>query len=194
VRLPDPRSRVFQIDLICMAGAALVGLGVWMGLLRPASALATQRDTLLLQVHQAEQNVERARQQIHTLGQDADHLQSLLMDELNSAPTVDDLNDVLDKTVQQAREAGLDVRSVIPEQPADRDDYVTYDVRIQAVGRSAQFIAFLDALAREHPYHSIEEFSVAGDPAAGEQGVCAVSTRVRLYLLKPHLRLDEESS
>jgi len=194
MRLPDVRSRVVQCDALCAAGLLLALLGAWAGLWRPARALAAQEQSVALGVAQAEQDLQRMRRNLRTLRSDVERLRAALNTQIRRAPVLADLNDLLDRVVRHARQAGLDVRSVIPAAPVRQNGYATYDVQLEAAGRCAQFIALLDALARHEPYHSVEEFRIVSDPKRPLDGVCLVSLRLRLYLLLPDDPSEESAS
>jgi len=101
---------------------------------------------------------------------------------IEQAPQTDSLPRFLNRATDLAERARLEVSQVVPQATRNEGEYIVADVQMSGRGRSIDFIKFLDTLAREDRYHTLQQFSITRSND-GQDERCALSWTLRLYML-----------
>jgi Tfp pilus assembly protein PilO len=109
-------------------------------------------------------------------------LEEAVTAEAAKVPRIDAYSPLLRSLTDAATAAQLELLNVSPQPTTANGAYLVSDIRLGGRGRSQDFIRFLDRLARENPYQSLQTSSIT-HPAQSTQATCDLTWTVRPYLL-----------
>ena len=175
---------LYDVDAAGVAALVLLGVVAYFAVFVPVQAQQKAVGALRSELGATRSATGQTGAHLRTLRQDVAQLQRCLADGAAQAPTATSLTQFLSRIAVLAEEANLQVLQIVPAPTQRVEDHLTSDVHISGRGRSLDFIRFLDRLARENPYQSLQRFSVTQE-ADAEQGVCTLSWTVRLNMLPP---------
>lgn len=180
--------RVFDVDVLGVAVLVVLGVGAYLTAVVPGRAQAKQRRSLKMDAESVEAQVCSVEERLRAIERLTRELRDVVARRVDSSPVRSEINAIVNHIVADAEQAGLRIASVEPE-PAERvgDTYVSA-VSVIASGRQPDCVAFLDALAMRHPYHSIESLSLVRQPDLAEFR-CRIVLRVWLHVLPDEMRL-----
>lgn len=171
-----------DVDLMGMAGLAALGLAAWWLVAAPWQQTWTNYGELAAKHRSIETQLQEDVVELERFQQGLAQLEQTLTSQAEKVPRAVSGSRLLREMTDVAKHAQLRILSVAP-QPAKRDgDYVINDIQLTARGRSRDFIRFLDRLARDNPYQSLQHCSITR-PAGRDEPTCELSWLVRLYLL-----------
>lgn len=176
------------------AGGALIAAGAltFLFLLRPHGQAVDELATLRMNLTETRQHVAVARSRLAQIEQDTAALQEAVDARLAASPRVAALNAIVTEIVQCGLDAGLSIGTITPQRPRQASAYVANPLEISAAGEPAQVVAFLETLAREHPYHAVRGLALSRQE--GGEGVCQATIRLELFLLSGEVLATEDAS
>jgi Tfp pilus assembly protein PilO len=176
---------LYDFDVLGAAGLVVVGLAAWWAVVAPWRQLYSEYRRLL----EARDNTERVLQQevaaLDRFEQGLAQLEDAVASEADDVPRSAAYAQLLKRMTDAALDAQLELLNVSPQPVVARGPYLVSDVKLGGRGRSQDFIRFLDRLAQENPYQSLQMCSLTRATQPGTPGapLCDLSWTVRLYLL-----------
>ncbi len=174
--------RIYDVDLIGLAAVIALGLAAWWLAIAPWQGLwdeyrmiADKRIATELKLGEDILAWEAAQQKLAELEQ-------MVLGQLEKAPRVKSFAQLLREVTAVAEEAELELISVAPHSMTVAGAYQVSDIEVAARGRSHDFIRFLDRLAQENPYQSLQACTIGRRGGRGATG-CDLTWTTRLYLL-----------
>ena len=175
---------LYDADLLGAAGVLALGLAAWWLVVAPwqqmwhdYQALSTARAAVSAKLRDDVKELERFEQGLT-------QLDGLVTADFGDIPRSDSISQLLRKITDLAEGEKLELLNVTPQPATASGAYFVSDIKVGARGHSRDFIRFLDRLARENPYQSLQTCSISR-AAQGPPGVCEFAWTVRAYLLPP---------
>jgi Tfp pilus assembly protein PilO len=167
---------------LALAASYFLVLAPWQEVWRTSRALAVRQVA-------AEQQLARDAAALEQAQAALDRLATAVQSAGAQMPPADGLARVLRELTDTAAATHLDLRSVTPLPAARAGDYVVNDVQVVAAGRCGAFIQFLDQLAVDNPYQSLQHCTLTR-PVGAVEPACELSWVLRFYLTpdEPALR------
>lgn len=179
LRRPVP---VFDVDLIGVSLVAALLVAAHWGVIEPLRARAESGRRLSSQIAKSERTLVQSGAALSAIQADIGRLESAIADQLARTPRANALPETLAMVDRLATTWRLQVTQVIPAPTQTHETCTTTDVRFVGMGRSADFIGFLDALARVHPYHTLDTFELVRVRGQEEER-CRLKWTLRFYAL-----------
>ncbi|MBN2447266.1 MAG: type 4a pilus biogenesis protein PilO [Phycisphaerae bacterium] len=176
------RLRIYKLDLGAAALLVAAAAGAYFVAIRPEEDQARRGSEIAAKLNAAQTHVAATRAQLDGLVADIEKLRTLVDQRLDDAPEATQLNEIRSRIVSHAKDAGLDIKSILPQPTRPTGEYLTSDFQIEATGHLDGLITFLDTLGAEHPYHAVQAFSLTRDEIS-DDGLCDVSISLRLHML-----------
>lgn len=180
---------IYDVDVIGVAVLVVIALAACFGVIVPASANATEYGALSARTAAAHAKTEQTSERLGALNAEIEMLRSGVADRTRAAPKPNAPTPFLQRVASLARDYDLEISQVLPQPVQEADGYLTTEVRFLGRGTYLNFIRLLDQLARDNPYHTLQDFSIR---SAADQGDprCALSWTLRLYMLEDR-RLED---
>ena len=175
---------LYDVDAAGVAALVLLGVVAYFAVFIPVQAQQKASRALRTELTDTRSTTGQTAAQLQTVRQDVAQLQRCLADGAAQAPTATSLTQFLSRIALLAEDANLQVLQIVPAPTQRVGDHLTSDVHISGRGRSLDFIRFLDRLARENPYQSLQRFSITQDEGAADE-LCTLSWTIRLNMLRP---------
>jgi hypothetical protein len=173
---------LYDVDVAGLGGLVLLAALAYFVIVVPMRAhWSTYRD-LSAQHRSAEAVAQQTGNRVRQAGADIARLGDGVAALAERAPEPGSLPQFLSRATDLAEQAQLEVFQVLPHATRAVDEYLIADIEMSGCGRSLDFIGFLDALARENPYQSLQQFSIT-QPDGPDDGLCDLSWTIRLYML-----------
>jgi len=196
---------IYDVDLIGMLALAVVALATCFGAILPAGANATEYRQLSAQIAAAKEQLAQTAARLQQISAQTARLEQGVAARKRNAPHPGETTRFLQRAASLAELYQLELVQVVPqatrrvggatdsrntnsrkEQTEEMPDlaggYLISDVTFVGRGRCPDFIRFLDHLAREHPYHALQDFAIRRNPKADDER-CELSWTLRLYML-----------
>lgn len=171
-------------DVDCFFGVGLIALAaaVYAFFVVPAFAEHHARAQQTARIRSDQMLFAGRQQLLQRYAAKTERLREAIASREAIAPRLEDLNNVINAIVSIAADCGLEVTSVVPERSKQPDGREVCDVQLAATSASNDLVRFLDRLAREHPYHALQQLTVTG--RKDKDALCDLTVRIRLYLLQ----------
>ncbi len=174
---------IYDVDLIGLAALAVIALAACFGVIVPASATATECRALSGRIAAADAKAEQTNGRLHRVNAEIDRLQSGVAERTRAAPKPGALTPFLQRVASVAETCELQLTQVLPQPVQKVDGCLLGDVWFAGQGTGLDFARLLDELARENPYYTVQDFSIAhvGEP---DDPRCKLSWTLRLQMLE----------
>ena len=174
---------IFDVDVIGVAALVVLALAACFGVLVPASANATEYRALSARLVAADGRLEQTNQQLRRINSEIAALESGVAERTRAAPGADAPTPFLQRVAALAEQWNVQLVQVLPQPTRAADGYLFTDVRFSGRGTSLSFAGLLDQLARENPYHALQDFAITRSADPGDTR-CALSWTLRLHMLE----------
>lgn len=183
---------IFDVDLI---GVACVACLVLLGYVAVGQHIWADRNELIRRqalVAAASTNRDRAVAGLTRVQKEIAQLRQAVDSRAQSAPGPEARAAFLARIAELAIASEIELINVSPQPIVQEDGYLVSDVTLTGRGRSTNFILLLHRVARENPFHTIRQLSLAAGPAEQPEE-CTISWTHRLYMLPPTLAAADRS-
>lgn len=172
---------LYDADAVGLGVVALL-LGVaWVGVAQPLMQSVSDEAAVRSAIAAAESARATERANVLRITKQIERLDEVVREQSALVPGESARNSVVTDIVSRAERHGISVVSLTPVAPVRGDRYVTADTELIVRCPLAALIALLDELARDVPFHSVEDLNVSEDRKA-ENDECLVSLRLRLFM------------
>jgi len=140
------------------------------------TAAAVREDMVILERHQRK----------------LEELEQVVEAQVAEVPRWDAMPRLLREVTDIAARANLEVHNVVPLPAATQGPYMVSDVSVGGRGTSGDFVRFLDLLAEQNQFQSLQACRMTRHPGPSD-AACDLTWTVRMYLLpEAGLVMDEE--
>jgi Tfp pilus assembly protein PilO len=163
-------------------GLVVLGLAAWWVVFAPWRQMWHDYRRLVADRNYAESKLRDEAAELERFEHGLTQLEELVTSVAAEVPHSDAYSHLLRSLTDAATATQLELLNVSPQPTRANGAYLVSDIRLGGRGRSQDFIRFLDRLARENPYQSLQTCSIT-HPAQNAQATCELAWTVRLYLL-----------
>jgi len=173
---------LYDVDLIGLAAVAAIGAAAWVFVAAPWGDTWTRYRELVARRTAVETQLQRDLDDLQRFETDLARIQRAGADQASRAPTAASVSQLLRQVTDLARVARLELLSVAPQAMQRDGPYLVHEIQLAGRGRSRDFFLYLDRLAREIPYQSLQNCSISRAATSAEP-TCDLAWSIRLYLL-----------
>lgn len=173
---------LYDVDLIGLAALAAIGAAAWFFVVAPWGDTWTRYRELAARRTAVETQLQRDLDDLQRFEADLARIQRAGADQAGRAPTAASVSQLLRQVTDLAQVAGLELLSVAPQAMQRDGPYLVHEIQLAGRGRSRDFFLYLDRLAREIPYQSLQNCSISRAATSAEP-ICDLAWSIRLYLL-----------
>lgn len=173
---------LYDVDLIGFAVVAAIGVAAWALVIAPWHNTWTRYREATARCAEVESQLQRDLNDLQRFEGDLARIERAGDDQSDRAPTAAAVSHLLRQMTHLAQAAHLDLLSVAPQSMQRDGPYLVHEIQLAGRGCSGDFILYLDQLAREMPYQSLQTCSISR-PATSTEPTCELAWSVRLYLL-----------
>lgn len=173
--------RVFDVDVVGLAGLALIGAAAYLLLIHGVRSDWRAFQDAAQQRTATERTVSGMHAVLRALDADITRIALVSKQAVGTAPRQGDIPAMLAQLADIAQRCGVDLGQVTPQPAVAGNGYWYVDVEVTGRGASGAFIALLDQFALLNQYHSIPRLSVQTDGVNG--GTCRLAWTLRLHVL-----------
>jgi hypothetical protein len=174
---------LFDVDVIAGAILLVIALASYFGVIRPAYANAAGYRDLAAKIEAANAQVSATSEKLSVVHGQVERLREGVALQSEAAPKADALTPFLGRIADLADECGVTIAQVAPRPLRRNDGYLSGDIFFTGTGGSLGFARLLNRLSCEHPYFTLEEYSLKRAAGAGSQA-CELVWTLRLYMLE----------
>ena len=174
---------LYDVDIIAGSILLVIALASYFGVIVPASANATGYRELAAKIEAANGDVSSASTKLSAIHAQIEQLRAGVARQSEAAPKADALTPFLGRIPDLADECGLTLVQVVPRPVKRNEGYLSDDIFFTAKGGSLGFARLLNRLACEHPYFTLEDYSIKRMSGRGQQ-LCEITWTLRLYMLE----------
>ncbi len=176
---------LYDFDLLGVAGVVVIALAAWWAVMVPWRHMYSDYQRLVVARDNTEQALQQEVAALDRFEQGLAQLEDAVASETDDVPRSTAHAQLLQHMTDAALGAHLELLNVSPQPAVVRGPYLVSDVKLGGRGRSQDFIRFLDRLAQENPYQTLQTCSLtrAAQPGPPQAALCELSWTVRLYLL-----------
>lgn len=175
---------LYDVDLLGAAGVLALGLAAWWFVVAPWQQMWHDYQALSAARTAATGRLRDDVKELERFEQGLAQLDGLVTADFGDIPRSDSISQLLRKMTDLAKGEQLELLDVTPQPATASGAYWVSDIKVGARGHSRDFMRFLDHLARENPYQSLQTCSISR-ATQGPPGLCELAWTVRVYLLPP---------
>lgn len=172
---------IYDVDVLFLGGIAAGLALLYVGLAAPLTQQAQAAAVVRAQLRGDQQRLAEMRDALRRVEQDSEQLRTGIQARASHLPRLRQYNETISAIVALAAGHGAEVASIVPGQPQRLDERYASELQLGGRARFADFISFLDQLAREHAYYQLESLALQSAGGGGETPVFSLT--IRLFLL-----------
>jgi Tfp pilus assembly protein PilO len=173
---------IYDVDLAGLSALTVLGLLTYFVVVLPVRTHWDTYRELSARQHSSETAIRQTDGQLRKAESDIARLQAAIVKLSRQAPQAGSLPQFLSRATVLAEGAQLEVFQVVPHATRAVDECLVAEIEMSGRGHSLDFVRFLDTLARENPYQSLQQFSITRREES-DDGVCDLSWTIRLRML-----------
>jgi hypothetical protein len=173
---------IYDVDVIGIALLVVIAIAAWFGVVVPATADATESRTLSARTAEAIKKTEGTDTRLGSVRAQIRSLQNGVDAQIRSAPHPGSLTTFLQRVASIAEECGIEIVRMLPRPTQRTDGHLVGELQLSGRGLSLNFVRLLDRMARELPYHSLQDFTIK-QPTAATDPRCTLEWTLRLHML-----------
>ncbi|MEW6200131.1 MAG: type 4a pilus biogenesis protein PilO [Planctomycetota bacterium] len=173
---------LYDVDLIGLAALAAIGAAAWFLVVAPWGDTWNRYRGLLTRRAAVETQLQHDLADLQRFEADLARIQRAAAEQTGRVPTAASVAQLLRQVTDLAQGAELELLSVAPQAMQRDGPYLVHEIQLAGRGRSRDFFLYLDRLAREIPYQSLQNCSISRAATSAEP-TCDLAWSLRLYLL-----------